>query len=174
MASSATTVSSSLHHPQRQQHPTLSRPGRKSGIGGIGTASTPNLNNLYSAHSRLARKASLAALTPGSLASIPDDTESYALHSVFNESSSERKMPPLPPLTPGRGIRPVDDLAVGDQVDVPGNMMGTIRFVGTVAGRKGIFAGVELHSEHASRGKNSGEVDGYVKSFANYCHVNDT
>ncbi|KAI0397889.1 hypothetical protein F5Y17DRAFT_454770 [Xylariaceae sp. FL0594] len=166
MASSATTTSSSL---QKQQHPALSRPGRRSGAAGIGTASTPNLSNLYSVHSRLApttgslvRKVSLAALTPGSLASIPDDTESYALHSVFNNESpsSEPKMPPLPPLTPGKGARPVDDIAVGDQVDVSGNMVGTVRFVGSVAGRKGIFAGVELHSGHASRGKNSGEVDG--------------
>ncbi|KAI3329175.1 hypothetical protein HD806DRAFT_481922 [Xylariaceae sp. AK1471] len=170
MASSATTLSSSsssLLHQQRQQHPTLSRPGRKSAIGSIATASTPNLNSLYSAHSRLppaagslARKASLAALTPGSLASIPDDTESYALHSVLNESTSAPKMPPMPPLTPGKGVGPVDNFTVGEQVDVPGNMVGTVRFVGSVAGRKGAFAGVELHSEYALRGKNSGEVDG--------------
>ncbi|KAI1813372.1 hypothetical protein GGS20DRAFT_480825 [Poronia punctata] len=175
MASSATPFSpssSSLQQPQRQLHPALSRQGKKVGVGGIGTASTPNLNNLYSAHSRLAppagalaRKASLAALTPGSLASIPDDTESYALHSVLNESSPERKMPPMPPLTPGRASRQADDFAVGEQVDVPGNMAGTVRFVGSVAGRKGVFAGVELHSEYAPRGKNSGEVDG-VSYFA--------
>jgi hypothetical protein len=173
MASSATTLSSSsLHHQQRQQHPTLSRPGKKSAVGGIATASTPNLNSLYSAHSRLApaagslaRKASLAALTPGSLASIPDDTESYALHSVLNESTSPPKMPPMPPLTPGRGVGLMDDFAVGEQVDVSGNMSGTVRFVGSVAGRKGTFAGVELHSEYALRGKNSGEVDGYATVF---------
>ncbi|KAJ3571638.1 hypothetical protein NPX13_g5309 [Xylaria arbuscula] len=142
---------------------------QKSFVGGIATASTPNLNTLYSAHSRLtpaagslARKASLAALTPGSLASIPDDTESYALHTVLNEPTSAHKMPPMPPLTPGRGMGPIDDFTVGDQVDVPGNMVGTVRFVGSVAGRKGVFAGVELHSEYAVRGKNSGDVDGYV------------
>jgi hypothetical protein len=175
MASSATigTLSSSSLHPQqgqqRQQQPILSRPARKSAIGTIATASTPNLNSLYSAHSRLtpaagslARKASLAALTPGSLASIPDDTESYALHSVLNESTSARNMPPL---TPGKGTGPGDDLAVGDQVDVPGNMVGTVRFVGSVAGRKGTFIGIELQSEYALRGKNSGEVDGCVRSL---------
>ncbi|TGJ86943.1 hypothetical protein E0Z10_g1833 [Xylaria hypoxylon] len=176
MASSAATLSSSsLHYQQRQQHPTLSRSAKKSAIGSIATASTPNLNSLFSAHSRLtpaagslARKASLAALTPGSLASIPDDTESYALHSVLTESSSTHKippMPPMPPLTPGRGAGFVDNFAVGDQVDVPGNMAGTIRFVGSVAGRKGVFAGIELRSEYALRGKNSGEVDG-VSYFA--------
>lgn len=172
MASSATTLSSSsLHyqHQQSQQHPTLSRPGKKSNIGGIATASTPNLNSLYSAHSRLApptgslaRKGSLAALTPGSLASIPDDSESYALDSVLNDGLSTRKMPPMPPLTPGKSAGSGDDFALGDQVDVPGNMVGTVRFVGSVAGRKGVFAGVELNSEYAPRGKNSGEVDGYV------------
>lgn len=55
-----------------------------------------------------------------------------------------------------------DDVTLGDTVDVPGNMYGTIRFIGTVQGKKGIFAGVELHPEFASRGKNSGDVDGYV------------
>ncbi|KAI0104781.1 hypothetical protein GGR51DRAFT_219567 [Nemania sp. FL0031] len=178
MASSAATLSSSssLYHQQRQQHPTLSRSAKKSSIGGIATASTPNLNSLYSAHSRLApaagslaRKASLAALTPGSLASIPDDTESYALHSVLNESPSARNnippVPPMPPLTPGKGANFADGLGIGDQVDVPGNMVGTVRFIGSVAGRKGVFAGVELHSEYALRGKNSGDVDG-VSYFA--------
>ncbi|KAI0972558.1 hypothetical protein F4678DRAFT_43089 [Xylaria arbuscula] len=177
MASEAATLSPSSHYQQRQL-PTLSRPTKKSSIGGIATASTPNLNTLYSAHSRLApaaaslaRKASLATLTPSSLASIPDDSESYALHSVLNDSDPAHKippvppMPPMPPLTPGRGAGPVDDFAVGEQVDVPGNMVGTVRFVGSVAGRKGVFAGVELRSEYALRGKNSGDVDG-VSYFA--------
>ncbi|KAI1356528.1 hypothetical protein F5Y01DRAFT_309937 [Xylaria sp. FL0043] len=170
-SSAASFSSSSLHYQQRQPS-TLSRPTKKPPTGGIATASTPNLNTLYSAHSRLtpaagslARKASLAALTPGSLASIPDDTESYALHSVLNDSSPERNMPPMPPLTPGKGAGPVDDFAVGEQVEVPGNMVGTVRFVGSVAGRKGVFAGVELRSEYAMRGKNSGDVDG-VSYFA--------
>lgn len=70
----------------------------------------------------------------------------------------------MPPLTPGKGAGPVDGLGVGDQVDVPGNMVGTVRFIGSVAGRKGVFVGVELHSEYALRGKNSGDVDGCVVS----------
>ncbi|KAH9883252.1 hypothetical protein F4778DRAFT_117234 [Xylariomycetidae sp. FL2044] len=165
MASTATTLSL-----QQQRHHTprgLSRTTRKSGIGGIATASTPNLNSLYSAHSRLtpasgllARKASFAALTPGSLAAIPDDTESYAIHTVLNESES--KMPP--PSTPG-GAAAGDRLSSGDTVDVPGGMSGTVRFVGSVGGRKGTFAGVELHPEFAARGKNNGDVDG-VSYFA--------
>lgn len=61
------------------------------------------------------------------------------------------------PPTPGR---PSDDATVGDIVDVPGGMQGTVRFIGSVQGKKGVFAGVELHPEFASRGKNNGDVDG--------------
>ncbi|KAI1466917.1 uncharacterized protein F4812DRAFT_433235 [Daldinia caldariorum] len=145
----------SLPHPQRQH--TLSRSPRKSGIA---TTSTPNLNSVYSAHSRLipssgalARKASFAALTPGSLASIPDDSESYAIDTVLTDSSHK-----MPPFTPGKDTG--DGFDLGDNVEVPGNMTGTIRFVGSVAGRKGTFVGVELHPDYAARGKNSGDVDG--------------
>src|SRR5262245_53618026 len=53
-----------------------------------------------------------------------------------------------------------DDIRVGDLVNVPGGMYGTVRFLGVVAGKQGRFAGVELATEHAGRGKNSGDVDG--------------
>ena len=53
-------------------------------------------------------------------------------------------------------------LEVGDMVDVPGMMHGTIRFIGEVKGKKGHFAGVELSKEFAAKGKNDGDVDGYV------------
>lgn len=99
------------------------------------------------------RKGSSAALTQNSLASIPDDSEAYAYNSVLTSDT----MPP--PLTPGR-FGGGDEIVSGDTVDVPGNMSGTVRFVGSVAGRKGTFAGVELHPEYAPRGKNSGDVDG--------------
>lgn len=92
------------------------------------------------------RKGSVAALTSGSLASIPDDSETYAQSQM------------MPPLTPSR--LSTEPVTVGDLVDVPGNMYGWVRFIGSVAGRKGVFAGVELHPDHASRGKNSGDVDG--------------
>lgn len=49
---------------------------------------------------------------------------------------------------------------VGDTVEVPGGMHGTVKFVGAVDGKKGTFAGVQLAAEYAARGKNSGEVDG--------------
>ena len=68
--------------------------------------------------------------------------------------------PDMAPATPGRSS--TDDIIVGDAVDVPGGMSGTVRFVGTVQGKKGTFAGIELHQEFAARGKNNGDVDGCV------------
>ncbi|KAK5109815.1 hypothetical protein LTR62_006548 [Meristemomyces frigidus] len=51
-------------------------------------------------------------------------------------------------------------LEVGDVVSVPGDMSGTVRFVGQVRGKTGRFVGVELDEEFAARGKNNGDVDG--------------
>ncbi|KAL5121199.1 hypothetical protein ACEQ8H_000667 [Pleosporales sp. CAS-2024a] len=52
------------------------------------------------------------------------------------------------------------DIGIGDVVDVPGGMHGTVKFIGAVSNKKGVFAGVELSREYAARGKNDGEVDG--------------
>lgn len=143
---------------------------RRKGTGGIATISTPNLGQAYASHlppplpplsPAFARKGFVAAalaadvdaLTQNSLAAIPNDTN-YAFDSVLNSD----KMPS--PFTPARFSAPGDDVQIGDTVDVPGSMVGTVRFIGNVQGRKGTFAGVELHREFASRGKNSGDVDG--------------
>lgn len=111
----------------------------------------------------LQRKGSQAALTSTSLASLPDASGSYALATLNTTSPSTRssKMV-LSPLTPRAGPMASDSAGLGDTVEVPGNMHGTVRFIGTVQGKKGTFAGVELHPEFASRGKNNGDVDGYV------------
>lgn len=132
------------------------------------TASTPNLNSAYS-QSRLApavplsRKTSLAALTQqqqqSSLASIPDVTESSHDFSILSERSSSCLN--MAPATPGRSTGG-EDIDVGDAVEVPGNLYGVVRFLGSVQGKKGTFAGVELNSDIAAKGKNSGDVDGYV------------
>lgn len=151
---------------------TLRRPGprKSSAIGRILTASTPNLRGLFVDTSKsapplpsLQRKRSQPALTLTSLAALPDASESYALATLNNSSSPSRshKMAPSP-LTPRAGPPVGDDVTVGDTVEVPGNMLGTVRFVGSVGGKKGIFAGVELHHDFAPRGKNNGDVDGYV------------
>jgi hypothetical protein len=51
-------------------------------------------------------------------------------------------------------------VALGDMVNVPGDMYGTVKFVGSVRGKQGNFIGVELAREFAARGKNDGDVDG--------------
>lgn len=176
MTSTTTTATSTTYTTVPKPRLGLARPARTGrGLSGIATASTPNLNQLYSAQSQspsqqqspslssrlvppaLARKASYAALTQNSLATIPDDTEAYALHSVLNTADNDTTMPLT--INPGT-MTTGDEVTIGDIVEVPGNMTGTVRFIGSVDGRKGIFAGVELHREFASRGKNSGDVDG--------------
>ncbi|KAI9679957.1 MAG: hypothetical protein M1817_004972 [Caeruleum heppii] len=52
------------------------------------------------------------------------------------------------------------DIDVGDLVDVPGGMHGTVKFIGNVKGKNGVFAGVELSQQFAQRGKNDGDVEG--------------
>ncbi|KAL2256580.1 hypothetical protein VTK26DRAFT_1458 [Humicola hyalothermophila] len=148
-------MSASTTYTTTTRHTLSRRPGRS----GIATASTPNLHQAYTAQSTrlappaLSRKGSVVTLTQSSLAAIPDDSEGYAYNSVLSSDT----MPT--PLTPGR-LAGGDEIAIGDTVEVPGNMTGTVRFIGPVDGRKGTFAGVELHPEFAARGKNSGDVDG--------------
>ena len=161
----------SVQTPRRQ----LIRPRTSQTKLKAGTAvSTPNLSSAYSnsavpplpfnASQRvaglIARKGSLTALTQGSLATIPDASESYGLSTVLDEDIQERSSP-LPANMGGYGGNP-GEVEVGDIVDVPGNMHGTVKFLGGIPGKNGIFAGVELSREFAARGKNSGEVDGYV------------
>lgn len=52
------------------------------------------------------------------------------------------------------------DIEVGDLVEVPGGMDGTVKFVGEVRGKQGYFVGVELSKKWAARGKNDGDADG--------------
>ncbi|EMT63844.1 hypothetical protein NOF04DRAFT_1052316 [Fusarium oxysporum II5] len=157
MPSATTTTSTVPHRPTtpklrpRSSSRAIRRPNS--------AASTPNLKSAYASHSRAAppplpRKGSLAQLTQGSLASIPDVSESYAVDTVLSDSSQNM----MPPTTPGRSQ--AVNVALGDIVDVPGGMHGVVRFVGPVQGKKGVFAGVELDRDFASRGKNDGDVDG--------------
>lgn len=57
-------------------------------------------------------------------------------------------------------MAPQDEVQVGDLVNVPGGMHGTVKYLGTVASKPGKFAGIELASEYARRGKNNGDVEG--------------
>ncbi|TAQ86540.1 hypothetical protein B7494_g5145 [Chlorociboria aeruginascens] len=129
----------------------------------LNATSSPNLGSSYSAlqtsalrQTALSRKSSLNALNSKSLATIPDSTQDYGLSTVLDEDSPTMgAMTPFsPPRTQG------GELEMGDLVDVPGNMHGTVKFIGEVQGKKGTFAGVELSDEFAARGKNNGDVDG--------------
>ena len=51
-------------------------------------------------------------------------------------------------------------IRVGDTVNVPNGMFGIVKFIGSVDGKNGKFAGVELADEFSGRGKNSGDVEG--------------
>lgn len=158
MSTSTTTPRRSLARPR----PSLTHTA-------ITTASSPNLsaayNTLQAAASLsgnyrgngLLRKSSLSALTSHSLSTIPDASDHYALSTVMHEGTYPSAK--MPPYTPSHG-QDGGDLEVGDLVDVPGSMHGTVKFVGNVQGKKGTFAGVELSEQFASRGKNNGDVDG--------------
>lgn len=80
-------------------------------------------------------------------------------------SSSIARQASLSALTGGASPSPNNmadgqDIDIGDLVDVPGGMHGVVKFVGSIRGKKGVFAGVELSRAFASRGKNDGAVDG--------------
>ena len=55
-----------------------------------------------------------------------------------------------------------ESLEVGDAVEVPGGMDGTVKFVGEVRGKPGYFVGVELSKKWAHKGKNDGDAEGCV------------
>ena len=163
----------------------LSRPPRLSSNNNssISTISTPNLNASFAGRTPQApagtnareagfrRKASHDQLSLGSPSRATDTGAGYALATVEDEDLTPTR-DSMAPSTPGLrrmasgavGNGTADstggEIEVGDAVDVPGGMWGTVKFVGGVGGKKGVFAGVELAREFAARGKNDGEVDG--------------
>jgi hypothetical protein len=171
----------------------LARPRPSLGNQNFSTASSPNLGASYStrvpplptpnlgasvsaggtlsANAILARKASLNALTSNSLSTIPDSSVGYGLNPSRDELPLSNGMVPTTPAKKsgggggGGGGGGDGDIEVGDLVDVPGGMYGTVKFIGAVKGKKGVFAGVELSREWAPRGKNGGDVDGYENLF---------
>jgi len=108
---------------------------------------------LLSPSTMLARKASLNQLTQNSLASIPDGTVGYGLGSPTRSTRDDYR---------GRSTPIGADVEVGDAVNTPGGMHGTVKFIGNVKGKAGIFVGVELDTDMSGRGKNDGAVDGWV------------
>lgn len=87
----------------------------------------------------------MASLTPRQRASYRNLVHASSVNST-----------PTMPRKPGGS----DTVEVGDTVDVPGGMDGTVRFVGEVRGKNGYFVGVELSRKWANRGKNDGDADG--------------
>lgn len=78
----------------------------------------------------------------------------------LNHKTSTPTMNRKPAFAP---ISSDDELDVGDAVEVPGGMNGTVKFVGEVRGKQGLFVGVELNRQWSHRGKNDGEAEGYVE-----------
>lgn len=121
-------MSSNTFTPRRS----LARPRPSLGNSNINTTSSPNLSAAYNAlqssvvsrSNAIPRKSSLSALTltQGSLAKVPDASGHYGLSTVLDEDSQK-----MPPFTPSRQD---GDLEVGDIVDVPGSMYGTVKFIG--------------------------------------------
>jgi len=57
---------------------------------------------------------------------------------------------------------------IGDNVRIESKgYEGTLRYIGEIDGKTGIFAGVELSGGFSGMGKNDGTVDGYVLSLFN-------
>lgn len=86
---------------------------------------------------------------------------SLSASTAVNRKGSSRALSGDPHTrTPSASKMDVSDLEVGDAVNVPGDMYGTVKFIGSVRGKNGQFVGVELGREFAARGKNDGDVDG--------------
>ncbi|KAK3112246.1 hypothetical protein LTR53_011684 [Teratosphaeriaceae sp. CCFEE 6253] len=89
---------------------------------------------------------------------------SFSASTAVNRKTSYRTLTAGQPATPS-GRMEGGELEVGDAVSVPGDMYGTVRFIGSVKDKAGDFVGVELDRKFAARGKNSGDVDG-IKYFS--------
>ncbi len=160
----------------------LGRPRPSLGHTTLTTLSSPNLATSFSSPSRpplpssqlsgqrasanpaITRKVSYSQTgAPGSLSTLADGSQGYTPTSEGGSSPFT-----MYPSRPANSRTISDDkyanqnLEVGDMVDVPGMMHGTIKFIGEVKGKKGHFAGVELSKQFAAKGKNDGDVDGYA------------
>lgn len=60
------------------------------------------------------------------------------------------------PSEQGTGV----ELDVGDIVNLPGDMYGTVKFIGSIRGKDGRFVGIELDKAFAAKGKNNGDFNG--------------
>ncbi len=160
------------------QRRSLGRPRPSQGLSSGATASSPNLSSAFVAAQKppplpssqpsgrgpstgFHRKASFPRKASKDGRSTRVDGEEYT-SAVETGSSPLTMYPSRPPnsRTATDDKNANQNLEVGDVVDVPGSMHGTIKFIGEVKGKKGHFAGVELSKEFAAKGKNDGDVDG--------------
>ena len=93
---------------------------------------------------------STTASSPNLRATATDVTRKVSLRNLSGS---------IGPLTPANRMD-TGELDVGDAVNVPGDMYGVVKFIGSVRGKSGNFVGVELDRQFATRGKNDGDVDG--------------
>jgi len=104
--------------------------------------------------------------SPGS--SPASDSRDLARKATLNALTANLPAPKPPLLgAPERGMDGNQEMTgeVGDTVEVPGGMLGVVKYIGSVTGKAGVFAGVELSKEYAARGKNDGDVDGSVSTL---------
>ncbi|KAL8937899.1 MAG: hypothetical protein Q9216_004185 [Gyalolechia sp. 2 TL-2023] len=158
--------------PQRRS---LARPRPSLGNTSSNAASSPTLNKYtsnqrpplpyqLSASAAQGAPAKRPSLGQPSLSASFDGSPRSVLKPAQASGSSpltnNPRKPVMAPIATNHKVITGDDLEVGDTVDVPGGMHGTIKFIGEVKGKKGVFAGVELSREWAARGKNDGDVEG--------------
>lgn len=105
------------------------------------------------------RQRALQRPSYGTTNSAEKANNSLSASTAVNRKASLRALTGQEPKTPTAKMD-AQDLEVGDLVNVPGEMYGTVKFVGTVRGKNGRFVGVELDRDFAARGKNDGDVDG--------------
>ena len=176
----------SMANPGKFRTSGIPAPG-KSGIPGRSrSASNPQLAQPNDAeHMSRALSDAIKANDPaqhrlpqtGSRPSSPHSVKS-ARHSVAeghsgNQLSGRTKTPAISQSTSRSPSRQSDvqsgsvnrQLNVGDSVRVDSLALeGVLRYMGEIEGKNGIWAGVELISQFAGRGKNNGSVNGRVVS----------
>ena len=125
------------------------------------TKTTPKQQQLrsVSSHNGFQRQAIVGRTFSKTHSPSAKETLRASAAAELNRKASLHALSGTMPVTPSNMA---GNLEIGDMVNVPGEMYGTVRFVGSVRGKAGRFVGVELDREFAAKGKNDGDVEGYV------------
>jgi hypothetical protein len=129
------------------------------------TKTTPKQQQLrsVSSHNGFQRQAIVGRTFSKTHSPSAKDTLRASAAAELNRKASLHALSGTMPVTPSAMA---GNLEIGDTVNVPGEMYGTVRFVGSVRGKAGRFVGVELDREFAAKGKNDGDVEGYALGHA--------